>query len=103
MSNITPINAYKAGLTNLNPSLGQIGAESLAGPKFGDFMKDAVANNVAKLHKFETAVHASTTGHMSELDLVTAINETDIQLQAFKVAWEKFLQEFKGIVEKTAL
>ncbi len=100
---ISPIAAYKAALPNPMENVTSLGAEQNTGKSFGEFLKDSVSEKVSALQNFEKAAHGSTTGQISELDLVSAVNEADIQLQAFKVAWEKFLQKYETIVEKTTL
>lgn len=99
---INPINAYQAGIPSLNQGLGSAGIQS-KGPSFGDFLADTATNQVTSVQNFEKAVQGATTGQLSELDLIHAVNEADISLQAFKVAWEKFLQKYETIVEKTTI
>lgn len=99
---ITPVTAYQNVLPSATQGLGALSKES-TGASFGDFLADAANNQVSSLQSFEKAIHGSTTGQVSELDLIHAVNEADISLQAFKVAWEKFLQKYETIVEKTTI
>lgn len=100
---INPISAYQAGITKPVDKLPSLSSDGPQGLSFGDFIKEAAGNQVSSLKNFEKAAHASTTGQISELDLISAVNEADLSLQAFKVAWEKFLQKYETIVEKTTL
>jgi|GEM_PF-5260211 len=100
---VNPISAYQAGIPKPMENIASLGPEDTGGSSFGDFLKDAGGQVVSSLQNFEKASHATTTGHISELDLISAVNEADISLQAFKVCWEKFLQKYETIVEKTAL
>lgn len=70
---------------------------------FGDFVKNAVSSTVESLHTMEQASQQAMTGQISDLSLVTAVNEAEIQLQAFKTILEKSLQQYSQIVDKTNL
>lgn len=100
---INPIAAYKAAVPNNMNTMLSLSTEQPTGKSFGDYVKNTVGDTFASVQNFEKMGAASMTGQVSDLDLITAVNETELNLQAFKVVWEKFLQEFKGIVEKTAL
>lgn len=100
---ISPISAYKAATTPETKNLVSLGSENSGGKSFGDFLKNTINEKVNALHNFENAATGATTGQVNDLDLITAVNEADIQLQAFKVAWEKFLQKYETIVEKTTI
>ncbi|MBP6985746.1 MAG: flagellar hook-basal body complex protein FliE [Alphaproteobacteria bacterium] len=100
---ISPIAAYKAAVPNVTDTVLSLSTEQPVGKTFGDYVKNTVQDTLSSVHNFEKMGSASMTGKVSDLDLITAVNETELNLQAFKVVWEKFLQEFKGIVEKTAL
>lgn len=100
---ISPISAYKTALTPQMENVTSLGSESSGGKSFGDFLKTSVTEKVTAMKNFETAASGATTGQVNDLDLITAVNEADIQLQAFKVAWEKFLQKYETIVEKTTI
>jgi flagellar hook-basal body complex protein FliE len=91
---INPIASYTALSPGKVPSLG---GDQSSGKSFGDFIKNAVQENVSAVQNFEKTVHASTTGKVSELDVISAANEAEVHLQTFKVCFEKFIQEYKNI------
>lgn len=74
-----------------------------SGVTFADFLQQKADQGIQALKNFETAAQASTHGQISELDLVHATNEADLQLQTFKTVWEKFLQKYETVIEKTAI
>lgn len=71
------------------------------GKSFSDFLKESVSEKIDALQNYEKAVAASTSGQISELELIKAVNEADLQLSAFKNVWEKLLQKYETIIEKT--
>jgi flagellar hook-basal body complex protein FliE len=87
--------------TNIVNGLQSLGKSEPSGKSFADFMQESVSEKIQVLNRFESATAASTKGQISELELIKAVNEADIQLHAFKTVWEKFLQKYETIIEKT--
>ena len=91
------INASASKIINTAVTSGN----TMSGVTFSDFMSQKIGESIQTLKNFEVAADATTHGQISELDLVKAVNEADLHLQAFKVIWEKFLQKYETIIEKT--
>ena len=100
---ISPIAAYKVALPSAMENITSLGSEQSGGKSFGDFLKETVSAKVSSLRNFDRASTGSLNGSVTDMDLITSINEADLQLQTLKIVLEKTVQGFKDLVEKTSI
>jgi flagellar hook-basal body complex protein FliE len=93
-------NAYTAlaRLTNPAGGLGGSVAESGAGGGFGAMLKDALGSVVEQGKKSDQQAKAMVNGNANIVDVVTAVAETEVAIEALVSVRDKVIQAYEEIM-----
>ena len=92
-------NAYASLARMSDPSAGAMktGGES-SGPNFGSLLKDAIGAVVEAGHKSDTQQHALAAGKANIVDVVTAVSETEVAVEALVLVRDRVIQAYEEIM-----
>ena len=93
-------NAYAALSRMSNPSsnLGKAGGEA-DGQSFGAMLKDALGGVMEAGHKSDTQTRAMAAGKANLVDVVTAVSETEVAIDALVSIRDKVIQSYEDIMK----
>jgi flagellar hook-basal body complex protein FliE len=83
------------GLAGLKPG----GAAASAGPDFGSLVKEAIGSVVNAGHKSDTQARAMANGKANIVDVVTAVSETEVAIEALVSVRDKVIQAYEEIMK----
>ncbi|MCZ7658336.1 MAG: flagellar hook-basal body complex protein FliE [Xanthobacteraceae bacterium] len=99
-SPIAAANAYaklaKIANPGTTPTLG-IGSES-PGPSFGSLVKEALGQVAEAGRNADTQAQALATGKANMVDVVTAVTETEVAIEALVSVRDKVIQAYEEIL-----
>jgi|SRR5215470_3571285 len=90
--------ASLARLTDPGSALTQAASESSAGPSFGSLLKDAVGSVLEAGRKSDVQTHALAAGKANVVDLVTAVSETEVAVEALVAVRDKVISAYEEIM-----
>jgi flagellar hook-basal body complex protein FliE len=90
--------ASLARLAEASAALGKAGSEGAAGPSFGAFLKDAVGAVVEAGRKSDAQSQALVAGKSNIVDVVTAVSETEIAVEALVSVRDKVIAAYEEIM-----
>jgi flagellar hook-basal body complex protein FliE len=92
--------AYSALARLADPSaaLGKAAGIAGAGPSFGSMLKDALGSVVDAGRKAETQTQAVAAGKANIVDVVTAVSETEVAVEALVSVRDKMIHAYEEIM-----
>jgi len=90
--------ASLARLAEASAALGKAGGEGAAGPSFGSFLKDAVGAVVEAGRKSDAQSQALVAGKSNIVDVVTAVSETEVAVEALVSVRDKVIAAYEEIM-----
>jgi flagellar hook-basal body complex protein FliE len=98
-SPIAAASAYAklARLADPGASLGKAGGDS-AGPDFGAMVKQAIGSVVEAGKKSDAQSQAMAAGKANIVDVVTAVTETEVAIEAMVSVRDKVIQAYEEIM-----
>ncbi len=92
--------AYSALARLADPSaaLGNAAGIEGGGPSFGSILKGALGAVVDAGHKAETQTQAVAAGKANIVDVVTAVSETEVAVEALVSVRDKMIQAYEEIM-----
>jgi flagellar hook-basal body complex protein FliE len=90
--------ASLARLAEASTVLGKAGSEGAAGPSFGSFLKDAVGAVVEAGRKSDAQSQALAAGKSNIVDVVTAVSETEVAVEALVSVRDKVIAAYEEIM-----
>jgi flagellar hook-basal body complex protein FliE len=93
-------NAYAAlsRMTNPSANIAKVGGEA-DGQSFGSMLKDALAGVMEAGHKSDAQARALTAGKANLVDVVTAVSETEVAIDALVSIRDKVIQSYEEIMK----
>ena len=93
-------NAY-ASLARLSDPVAatRSAGETNAGPSFGALLKDAVGALTAASRNSDTQAQAMVSGKANIVDVVTAVAETEVAIDALVSARDRVIQSYEEIMK----
>jgi len=94
-------NAYAklAKLTDPGAGLSKGIAESSNGPSFGSLLKDALSSVVETGKKSDAQSQAMAAGKANMVDVVTAVSETEVAIDALVAVRDRVIQSYEDIMK----
>jgi len=93
-------NAYASLARIADPSAGlakAVGESS--GPNFGALLKDAIGAVVEAGHKSDAQQQAMATGKANIVDVVTAVSESEVAVEALVSVRDRMIQAYEEIMK----
>jgi flagellar hook-basal body complex protein FliE len=93
--------AYASLQRLANPSTsvgGSVGGASGGGQSFGDLLKSATSNILEAGRKADTQAHAMASGKGNVVDVVTAVAETEVAVEAMVAVRDKVISAYEEIM-----
>ena len=94
--------ANLARLANPSANVGQAVGGSIGGSgegqSFGDLLRTAVSNVVESGRKADTQAHAMAAGKANVVDVVTAVAETEVAVEAMVAVRDKVISAYEEIM-----
>jgi flagellar hook-basal body complex protein FliE len=90
--------ASLARLADPSGALGKGVGESAAGPTFGALLKDAIGSVLEAGRKSDAQAQALATGKSNIVDLVTAVSETEVAVEAMVSVRDKVIAAYEEIM-----
>ncbi len=90
--------ASLARLADPSAALGKVAGEAAAGPSFGSLLKDAIGSVVEAGRKSDAQTQALATGKSNIVDVVTAVSETEVAVEALVAVRDKVIQAYEEIM-----
>jgi|SRR5215470_4458951 len=90
--------ASLARLADPSNALAQAAGESTAGPSFGSLLKDAVGSVLEAGRKSDVQTQALAAGKSNVVDLVTAVSETEVAVEALVAVRDKVIAAYEEIM-----
>jgi len=99
-SPITAANAYAklARLADPSANLGKAGSADSGGPNFGAMVKDAIGSVVEAGKKSDGLAQGMAAGKANIVDVVTAVSETEVAIEAMVSVRDKVIQAYEEIM-----
>jgi flagellar hook-basal body complex protein FliE len=93
-------NAYSslAKLANPSSGIGNAFGDSVNGPKFGSVLKDVVATVTEAARKSDTQAQSMAAGKANIVDVVTAVAETEVAIEALVSVRDRVIQAYEEIM-----
>lgn len=91
-----------AGIAKLTGGLGglaKVAAGGSAGPDFGALVKQAMNSVVEAGHKADTQSKAAVTGKADVIDVVTAVAETEVAIDALVSVRDRVIRSYEDILK----
>ena len=91
--------ASLARLAEASTALGKAAGETgAAGPSFGSFLKDAIGAVVEAGRKSDAQSQALIAGKSNIVDVVTAVSETEVAVEAMVAVRDKVIAAYEEIM-----
>lgn len=90
--------ASLARLANPSANLGRAVGEANGGPSFGELLRSAVSNVVDAGRKADTQAHAMAAGKANVVDVVTAVAETEVAVEAMVAVRDRVIAAYEEIM-----
>lgn len=90
--------ASLARLANPSANLGRAVGEANGGPSFGELLRSAVSNVVDSGRKADTQAHAMAAGKANVVDVVTAVAETEVAVEAMVAVRDRVIAAYEEIM-----
>ena len=92
--------AYSALARLADPSaaLGKAAGEAAGGPSFGAILKDAVGSVLEAGRKSDAQTHPLAAGKSNIVDVVTAVSETEVAVEALVSVRDKVIAAYEEIM-----
>ena len=99
-SPITAANAYAklARLADPGANIGKAGGSDSGGPNFGAMVKDAINSVVETGRKSDGLSQSMAAGKANIVDVVTAVSETEVAVEAMVSVRDKVIQAYEEIM-----
>ena len=99
-SPITAANAYAklARLADPSAGLGKAAGGASQGPSFGSMVKEAIGAVVEAGRKSDTQAQAMAAGKANIVDVVTAVTDTEVAVEAMVSVRDKVIQAYEEIM-----
>jgi flagellar hook-basal body complex protein FliE len=93
-------NAYTslARMTAGATGLAKGGKEGSGGPDFGALVKEAMSAVVDAGHKADAQTHAAVAGKADIIDVVTAVSETEVAIDAMVSVRDRVIRAYEDIL-----
>jgi len=85
-------------LSNPSANLGRAVGEANGGPSFGELLKSATSNILEAGRKADTQAHAMASGKGNVVDVVTAVAETEVAVEAMVAVRDRVLSAYEEIM-----
>jgi flagellar hook-basal body complex protein FliE len=98
---ISAANAY-ANIARLTSGIGSGGTPAVTPTSAGDFasvLKDAMSSIEAMGHKSDAQSHALATGKANMVDVVTAVSETEVAIDAVVAVRDRVIAAYQDIMK----
>jgi flagellar hook-basal body complex protein FliE len=79
--------------------LGKAAEGSAAGQSFGALLKDALSSVAETGHKSDAQTQAMIAGKADMVDVVTAVSETEVAVQAMVSVRDKVIEAYQNIMQ----
>jgi len=90
--------ASLARLADPSASLGRSASEGAAGPSFGALLKEAIGSVLEAGRKSDAQAQALATGKSNIVDVVTAVSETEVAVEALVSVRDKVIAAYEEIM-----
>jgi|SRR5262245_12023527 len=90
--------ASLARLADPSAALGKAAGEGAGGPSFGSLLKDAIGSVVEAGRKSDAQTHALAAGKSNIIDVVTAVSETEVAVEAMVSVRDKVIAAYEEIM-----
>jgi flagellar hook-basal body complex protein FliE len=90
--------ASLARLADPSASLGRGAGDAAAGPSFGSLLKEAIGSVLEAGRKSDAQAQALATGKSNIVDVVTAVSETEVAVEAMVSVRDKVIQAYEEIM-----
>jgi len=92
-------NAYAslARIADSSAGLGKAVGET-NGPSFGALLKDAVGSVISAGRKSDVQQHAMASGKANIVDVVTAVSETEVAVEALVSVRDRMIQAYEEVM-----
>ena len=90
--------ASLARLADPSAALGKATGEGAGGPSFGSLLKDAIGSVVEAGRKSDAQTHALAAGKSNIIDVVTAVSETEVAVEAMVSVRDKVIAAYEEIM-----
>jgi flagellar hook-basal body complex protein FliE len=92
--------AYASLARSADPSaaLGKAAGEGAGGPSFGAMLKDAIGSVLESGRKSDVQSQAMAAGKSNIVDVVTAVSETEVAVQALVSVRDKVIAAYEEIM-----
>ena len=99
-SPITAANAYAklARLGDPGANLGKTGSTDSGGPNFGAMVKEAIGSVVEAGRRSDGLAQGMAAGKANIVDVVTAVSETEVAVEAMVSVRDKVIQAYEEIM-----
>ena len=99
-SPIAAASAYAklASLVDPGASLGKAAGNESGGPSFGAMVKDAIGSVIEAGKKSDAQSQAMAAGKANIVDVVTAVTETEVAIEAMVSVRDKVIQAYEEIM-----
>ena len=99
-SPIAAANAYAklARLADPGANLGKAGMSDSSGPSFGAMVKEAIGSVVESGRKSDAQSQAMAAGKANIVDVVTAVSETEVAVEAMVSVRDKVIAAYEEIM-----
>ena len=91
--------ASLARLTSGAGALAKVGQEDSGGPDFGALVKQAMSSVVEAGHKADTQTQAAAAGKANVIDVVTAVAETEVAIDALVSVRDRVIRSYEDILK----
>jgi flagellar hook-basal body complex protein FliE len=91
--------ASLARLTGGGAGLGKPGLDKLAGSDFGAMVKQAMTEVVEAGQKADAQTQAAVTGKANIIDVVTAVSETEVAVDALVSVRDRVIRAYEDILK----
>jgi flagellar hook-basal body complex protein FliE len=90
--------ASLARLANPSANLGRAVGEANGGPSFGELLHSVASNVMEAGRKADTQAHAMASGKGNVVDVVTAVAETEVAVEAMVAVRDKVIAAYEEIM-----
>jgi flagellar hook-basal body complex protein FliE len=90
--------ASLARLADPSAALGKAAGEAGGGPSFGAMLKDAIGSVLESGRKSDAQTHALAVGKSNIVDVVTAVSETEVAVEAMVSVRDKVIAAYEEIM-----
>jgi flagellar hook-basal body complex protein FliE len=90
--------ASLARLANPSANLGRAVGEANGGPNFSELLRTAVGNVVEAGRKADTQATALASGKANMVDVVTAVAETEVAVEAMVAVRDRMISAYEEIM-----